>query len=271
MGNGSSQPSKRTPAGVSGTPAEDAPSGPRPEFRVWAPSGVAGGPPLPTILRLEDEVLLLLDPDTGAQVHQVYYFRIVCWGFSRTSFHWRTFAGEEEGEPAPVPAEAAAAADGAAAASAVSVFSVTTEEGVAIERALMASVRRLMGRMESRGVGAAAFAALLDCLRSLAADGLTDHALSAVKQMALGRSFDARQATELVNTLGALSPFEKIEGCCALYPGALLHPASLPTLLLDCFEDAMDRENVCHRLGIVVSQEGAISEAPTASSRGLRR
>ena len=268
MGNGASQPSKRAPAGASGTPAEKPSPGPRPEFRVWAPSGAPGGSPLPTILRLEDEVLLLLDPDTGAQVYQVYYFRIVCWGFSRTSFHWRTFAGEEEGEPAPVPAEAAAAA---AAAAAVSVFSVTTEEGVAIERALMASVRRLMGRMESRGVGAPAFAALLDCLRSLAADGLTDHALTAVKQMALGRSFDARQATELVNTLGALSPFEKIEGACALYPGALLHPASLPTLLLDCFEDAMDRENVCHRLGIVVSQEGAISEAPTASSRGLRR
>jgi hypothetical protein len=215
-------------------------------------------------LRLEPEVLLLLDP-AQVQVYQVYYFRIVCWGYNAGSFHWKAYAGDEDGGGGG----GGAGAEDAEAA--VVTYSVDTGEGQAIERALMASVRALMGRMESRGVSVKDFAALLRCLRALAADGLTDHALATVKQMAMARKFDARQATELVNALGALSPFEKIEGACALYPGALLHPASLPTLLLDCFDDATDRENVCHRLGISVAADGSIDVAPTATSRGAKR
>ena len=257
----------------SGTGALAPPPLPRPTFHVFTScaSGRNGSSaPSPALLRLDDEVLLLLDPETGSQLHQCYYFRIICWGYSRASFHWRAYSSDEGGADATGESEGDAQAPGADAA-ATSTYIVSTEEGDAIERAVMGAVRALMGRMESRGVGSAAFAALLSCLRSLAEDGLTDHALSVVKQMAVGRKFDARQATELVNTLGALSPFEKMEAACALYPGALLHPASLPTLLLDCFEDATDRENVCHRLGIVVSATGVISEAPTASSRGLKR
>jgi hypothetical protein len=242
-------------ASSSGSGVGGAGAAPAPEFRVYItlPGGAAQ---VPATLRLEPEVLLLLDPETQSQIYQVYYFRIVCWGYSRATFHWKAYAVDEDGS------------GGDDGDTPVVTYTVDTGEGPAVERSLMGSVRALMGRMESRGVSAKDFSALLAVLRSLAADGLTDHALSTVKQMALARKFDARQATELVNALGSLSPFEKMEGCCALYPGALLHPASLPTLLLDCFEDPTDRENVCHRLGIVVSADGAIVEAPTASSRG---
>jgi hypothetical protein len=216
MGNSSS---KRGGA----TAAAAAAFAPSPEFSVWilppSSSSLAA-----VTLRLEPEVLLLLDAETQSQVYQVYYFRIVCWGYNASSFHWKAYASEED---AAEESEAT-----------VVTYTLETGEGAVIERALMGSVRALMGRMESKGVSGKDFAALLRCLHALAADGLTDHALATVKQMALARKFDARQATELVNVLGTLSPFEKIEGACALYPGALLHPASLPTLLLDCFEDS---------------------------------
>ena len=137
-------------------------------------------------------------------------------------------------------------------------FTVNTEEGVAIERHVMSSVKTLMGRMDAKGVTPPAFKVMLETLTSLGADGLTDHALEAVKQMSMGRKFDARQATQLINALGEISPFDKVEACCSLYPDSLLHPSTFPTLLIDCFDDALDRENICHRLGIVLSMDGTI-------------
>ena len=253
MGNHNSTRNANSGSGAGGGAAATVAT---PEFSVLiAPQGSSSSPVVAT-LRLEAEVLLLLDPASQSQIYQVYYFRIMCWGYNSDSFHWKAYAGEDE--------EGAAEDAGDAP---VVTYTVSTSEGAAIERTLMSSVRALMGRMESKGVSGKDFAALLRVLRALAADGLTDHALATVQQMALARKFDARQATELVNELGALSPFEKMEGACALYPGALLHPASLPTLLLDCFADATDRENVCHRLGITVGADGSIAEAPTASSR----
>lgn len=255
MGNNNSTRNANSGSGAGGGAAATVAA---PEFNVWiAPQGASSSPVAAT-LKLEAEVLLLLDPASQSQIYQVYYFRIMCWGYNSDSFHWKAYAGEDD--------DGAAAADDSSDAPVVT-YTVSTGEGAVIERTLMSSVRALMGRMESKGVSGKDFAALLRALRALAADGLTDHALATVQQMALARKFDARQATELVNELGALSPFEKIEGACALYPGALLHPASLPTLLLDCFADAMDRENVCHRLGITVGADGSIAGAPTASSR----
>ena len=130
----------------------------------------------------------------------------------------------------------------------------------------MGAVRSLMGAMEARGVGAGVFAAMLRTLGALEEEGLGDRAAGALAQMALGRAFDARQALQL---LGALSEFDRLEACCALFPRALLNPSALPSLLNDAFKDPQDLRNVCHRMGIQVGADGAVASAPTNASRRL--
>lgn len=105
---------------------------------------------------------------------------------------------------------------------------------------------------------------MLRCLADLDDEGHADHALPVVRQMALGRAFDARQAQQL---LAALGEFDRVEACCALFPGALLNPSALPQLLADAFADPQDRANVCDRLGIAIGADGAVASAPTNASR----
>ena len=223
-----------------------------------------------TLLRIGDEVLSCAEPSGGAILASWPYHRILCWGYTATAFQWRAYASSEEELSAGGAADAARELESATPTaasvrgSAVVSYSVATTDGRAIEAALMGAVLGLMGDMSARGVGAEDFAALLTTLISLTADGFGDHALAAVKQMALGRAFDARQAAQL---LGALSEFDRIEACVALFPGALLNPTALPTLLQDAFDDPQDIENVCHRLGITVGADGSVGDLPTAASR----
>jgi len=192
---------------------------------------------------LDNEAITIFDDNTGVQIHQALYFKIVCWGYSSTTFHWRAFTDDDDENRSDEKLQS---------------FTVNTSEGVAIERHVMSSVKTLMGRMDSTGVKPASFQEMLKTLTSLGSDGLTDHALEVVKQMAMGRKFDARQATQLINALGEISPFDKVEASCALYPDSLLHPSTFPSLLIDCFEDRLDRENICHRLGIILQMDGTI-------------
>lgn len=94
----------------------------------------------------------------------------------------------------------------------VETFVMLTGEGVAIEAEVMAAVRRLMSQMDSRGVSDDEFATLIATLNSLAEGGeeLGDaQAITAVRQMAVTRGFDARQAVQLVTAIGTLSPFSR--------------------------------------------------------------
>jgi hypothetical protein len=225
----------------------------------------------PVRVRLGAETLSILSLD-GAVVISWPYHRILCWGFTDAYFSWRV---------APLSAEATEEAAAAAAAdllkpddsapAAFDSFVVATSAGRALEAALMGAVRRLLGSMRARGVGAAEFAALVAALPALAADGLTEHALDALKQMALGRAFDARQAAALLSALGTVSPFDKIEAACALWPDALLHAEALPAVLADAFDDPLDRENVLHRLGLTVTEAGGVAAAPTVTSRAAAK
>ena len=239
----------------------------RPTFSVWT-AATPERAALPVLLRLDSEALVVLDEATGTQVFQVFYYRILCWGFSPTHFYWKCTAAEAgAAEGAAGGAGAAAEAEGGGAES----YTVTTGEGKEIERQVMGAVRALMGRMDARGVGAAEFPRMLAALTSLADDGLTDQALTAVKQMMLGRAFDARQATALLGALGELSPFDKVEAACALYPDALLHPSTFPVILGDSFEDPGERDNIAHRLGLRITADGNIEEAETVASKTIKK
>jgi hypothetical protein len=236
----------------------------RPTFSVWTTPS-PGAPALPVLLRLDSEALVVLDEATGTQVFQAFYYRILCWGYSPTQFYWKSTGAEEGGAAAGEGGAGAAAA----AAAAADTFTVNTGEGKEIEAQVMGAVRALMGRMDARGVGSAEFPRMLAALTSLADDGLTDQALTAVKQMMLGRAFDARQATALLGALGALSPFDKVEAACALYPDALLHPSTFPVILADSFEDPGERDNIAHRLGLRVTADGNIEVAETVASKTI--
>jgi hypothetical protein len=140
-------------------------------------------------------------------------------------------------------------------------YSVITEEGSALEESLLHSIEQLMATMSNRGVPDAPFAQLVNTLEALAADGHSDSAIGAVRQMSLGREFDVKQAVTLVNVIGQLSPFDKVDAAVALFP-TLMSTQSFAVILNTCFEDREDRNNIAHRLGITVSDSGKVTVLP---------
>ena len=62
------------------------------------------------------------------------------------------------------------------------------------------------------------------------------------------RSLIAKQAMEIVQIIGSEDPFEKFEIACYLYDN-LINKESYQ-LVINCFEDEVDRDNLIHRLGI---------------------
>lgn len=170
-----------------------------------------------------------------------------------------------DGADAPTPAPAARTNE-----ELVNII-VSTRRGGELEAAIMKTVKELMHLMEATGlsrrvyanicsrpahhlcagIGSAEFAQLCDLLQE---DG--DRALEAVRQTALSRRFDIKQAVKVVTMIGDLSPFDKVEAATILY-GALINPTSFP-LVLDTFEDPADRENLCHRLDITLDESGNV-------------
>ena len=165
------------------------------------------------------------------------------------------------------PTPPAASTSAALAAGASAVFQVHTTQGQEIEAAFMHTINTLMESMTARGVGVNEFSDIVSALAALAEEGLTDHALSTLRQMTLGRVFDSRQAVMLLAALGEISPFDRVEAACELYPAALLHPSAFPSLLNEAFTDEQDIKNVLHRLGVKVASDGTVESAPTAASR----
>jgi len=248
-------------------------------------------------LTITTEALALYAPEQGGRLVRAFPFhKIACWGFTEGTFRWRAMLDEADpefgasggasgggggGGAAAQPAAAAeAAAQGAASAfsslpalpttSASSAsFTVLTSEGERVEAVLMESVLRLMSAMEARGVPDVQFAQLTRTLEALAEEGLADRCLAAVRQMALGRAFSTRQAVSLVHTIGAISPFEKLEAAVALHAGgALLNRDEAFLLILqECFEDPEDRANAAHRLGLRITAAGALERIRRGAAR----
>jgi hypothetical protein len=59
--------------------------------------------------------------------------------------------------------------------------------------------------------------------------------------------------------IGEISPFDQMEAAVIVY-GSMLNRESFP-LVLACFAEPLDRENICKRLGIVVDASGSIARA----------
>jgi len=266
-----------------------------------SPVRMSFAPPEAT-LTVTKEALTLTDPELGGRLCRAFAFhKIAVWGFTEGSFRWRVMLdeadaafSESDGAAQAAPAATAAAAAAAAAAGAAAggagsaatdagaalpavpsssassaSFTVLTQEGARVEAALMESVLRLMAQMEARGVPDAQFAQLTRTLEALAEEGLADRCLAAVRQMAIGRAFSTRQAVALVHTIGAISPFEKLEAAVSLYAGgALLNKdESFVLVLRECFEDLTDRENAAHRVGLRVTAGGGLERIRKGGAR----
>lgn len=107
----------------------------------------------------------------------------------------------------------------------------------------MRAVLALMRDMQQVGLTEAEMAAVRAALEE---DG--DEALDRLRTLAVSRRFDARQGAEILQDIGRLSPFDKVEAAVLLH-GALLDGSSFK-LLLEQFEDEDERDNVCTRLKI---------------------
>lgn len=205
-----------------------------------AGGGLPPDAPAHLALTLSHEALVLLDADSRALVAAFSFHRILCWGWSRAAFSWRAFTDDAEAS--------------------VATFTVRTAEGEAIEARVMHAVQTLIVDMRTRAVPDAPFAGLVNTLHALAAEGEGERALSAVRQMALGRAFDARQAVTLLQATGAITPFDKLEAAVVLYHALLARQSFL--LLLNEFEDPQDRANILHRLGKRVGADGELEDDP---------
>lgn len=91
-------------------------------------------------------------------------------------------------------------------------------------------------------------------LASLEEDG--DKALSTLRQVAVSNRFDVKQGVAVVKAISKLSPFDMVESAIVMYE-SLINVDSFP-LVLECFPDQADRDNICHRLQIKVDASGAV-------------
>lgn len=151
-------------------------------------------------------------------------------------------------------------------AHAVETVRFETAEGDKIADELMATIRHLMVTIDARGVPDEDFTTLVSELEGLVADPLlaaeglggSVALLEAVSQVCLTRAFDARQCIQLVKLVAATSPFDAVEAAVTLFP-ACLHPLdSFHVVLDECFADPLDRDNVCHRVGVKMGPGGLL-------------
>ena len=63
-----------------------------------------------------------------------------------------------------------------------------------------------------------------------------------------GRSLIAKQAMELIQIIDQQCPFEKLEFACFIYE-QMINKESFQ-MVINCFHDKIERENLIHRLGI---------------------
>lgn len=191
--------------------------------------------PGPFHLRIAKESLDFLDIGTKMPIVNFPYQAILCWGSSATIFHFTVDDVEES-----------FTRDGGFHATAKKVV-LNTSLGNEIERLTMKTVRELMADMEKSVVSPKDFNELKGIIikNGKLVDCWMDDLL---KFTASGRSFIARQAMELLDIIEVEYPFEKFDLACFLYE-QMINKDSFQ-LVINCFANQIDRDNLIHRLGI---------------------
>ncbi len=129
-----------------------------------------------------------------------------------------------------------------------------------METEIMQMVLHLMDNMQEVGVRPDEFAGLLQLLEEDSESLLSD-----IRTVALTKAFDAKQASKLVEAVGSISPFDQVEVAVMLYD-SLINKDSF-NLVLEVFPEAADRDNICHRLGVIRNADGSFKHLPQRSRR----
>jgi len=173
-------------------------------------------------LRVHYEALVLLNLEEKP-LEFFPYHTVMCWGHSLKTFQFRIF--NKTGEPTTIQ--------------------LASTQGKEIEQTVLKAVKSLMEDMEKKGVSDAEFKNLCSTVSGNASVGI-----DTVQQFTVSRSFTARQAVDLLKIIETSCPFSKVDMAVLLYD-RMIQQGSFE-MLLNCFDNKEDKENVCHRLGLAL-------------------
>lgn len=199
-------------------------------------------------LKISYESLDFVRIDNGLPLVQFPFQNIICWGSSLQNFQFKVFDLEKS--------ELEKRDTGI-------LISLKTTHGKAIEDATMANVQKLMVDINQRALSKQEFMVLLNNLFD-EKQILKEDWLSILTQFtSSGRLFLAKQGMELLVRVSSQAPFEKFDLACFIYD-RMINKNSVQ-LLINCFDDAQERDNLIHRLKLdknVVADCAILPEKP---------
>lgn len=213
-----------------------------PEFTVhlnrWPGCNIA----LPDsfIIRLASESLDFVSSENRLPLIQFPYQNIICWGQSSHSFQFKIFdltkANPQERDNGVL-------------------IELRTTQGKLIADTTMSIVRNLMATMENKAITKEEFHGLLGSV--FHPDGnLQETWMETVNQFTSGgRQFLAKQGMELLLRVGDQAQFDKVELACLIYE-RMVNKSSFQ-LIINTFEDPVERDNLIHRIKSMGKQAGS--------------
>lgn len=112
----------------------------------------------------------------------------------------------------------------------------------------MNTVKKLMIDMEMKAISREEFSALIPLIFDIDTNTLKDDWLKVIEQYSSGRTFLAKQCMDLLAFIAPLAPFEKFDCACLLYTRILSKDSF--QLVVNSFDDEIERGNLLHRLGL---------------------
>lgn len=192
--------------------------------------------PIPArfLLRLCRESLDFVDNKTLAPILQFPFQQIICWGSTVSTFRFHVYNYEN-------------VSDGPNDAKDI-CFILKTTEGKNIEDMTMKTVKLLMVDMDNSAVSKEEFQLIINHIYDSSTNSLSSDWFQTLDQFSTGRKLLAKQCMDLIQLVGPLAPFEKMDLACLLHT-RILTPGSFQ-LIVNTFDDKAERQNLIHRLGL---------------------
>lgn len=181
------------------------------------------------ILHINYESIDFLNTETKTAIMQFPFQNIICWGSNSKVFRFNVFDYENTGKED------------------ISII-LNTAYGSMIEDVTMGTVRQLMDDMEKKSISKEEFQELTSMLIDDKTNTLKEGWMKKINQFSSGRAFLAKQCMDLIAFIAPLAPFEKFDLACLLYTRVLSKDSF--QLVVNSFEDEIERDNLLHRLGL---------------------